>query len=88
MIMGYTPFAPANPEDMTSLFTNIAQVKKKGFLLPLEFDFKFSDSPARNLVTALLRADPGERLGYQGDGTISIVRHATFQGLNVEVGDV
>lgn len=35
MMMGATPFSPAQPNDVTQLFTNIALVQKRGTPLPL-----------------------------------------------------
>lgn len=69
MIMGYTPFAAANPDDMTALFTNIALVKKRDLNLPLEFRMKVKESPVRDVIERLLRAEPSRRLGMYNDAS-------------------
>ena len=76
MFMTATPFAPAKPDNVTELFTNIATVKvmailsylglilfcpqKSGLNLPIELDVCSDPLPARSLISALLQPEPSE----------------------------
>ncbi len=88
MIMQTTPFAvtnkdgsPSLEDNITSLFTNIAMVKRIGVQLPEKWH-KSASHVTTSLVTDLLRGDMKDRLGYV-EGTATILTHPFFNDLNI-----
>lgn len=82
MIMLTTPFRPRRRDDMTSLFVNIASVKKVGLNLSSNLDFRSGGSSARLFISQLLRAEPSERIGMRGKQS-KIFEHSFFSGLDI-----
>jgi len=84
MIVCKHPFSQSNLNDMTQLFTNIAQVKKNGILLSKTVDKKADGLPnARNLITQLLSGDPKKRLGNERE-LKNLLKHPYFSSLSVD----
>lgn len=84
MLMAVTPFAPKRPDNVTELFTNIAMVKKNGLQLSSRIDQHTGNPQSRSLISAILKADPAERLGVQGGSTRTILDHPFFNGTPIE----
>lgn len=86
MIMGRTPFAPADPDDMTALFGNIAHVHRGGLILPQEMYTKCGEGSAiPDMLLKLLNANPTQRLGDKAKGTGDILTVLPFSDLDIEV---
>lgn len=85
MIMGRTPFAPADADDMTALFGNIAHVHRGGLVLPQELSTKCGEGCAiPDLLLKLLNANPTQRLGDKAKGTSDILCVPPFSEIDVE----
>jgi len=89
MIMQTTPFAvtnkdgsPSLEENITSLFTNIAMVKRIGVQFPDKWH-KSVSHVTTSLVTDLLQGDMKDRLGYV-EGTEAILTHPFFSAFDVQ----
>lgn len=89
MIMQTTPFAvtnkdgsPSLEENITSLFTNIAMVKRIGVQFPDKWH-KSVSHVTTSLVTDLLQGDMKDRLGYV-EGTETILTHPFFGAYDVQ----
>jgi cGMP-dependent protein kinase len=86
MIMGRTPFAPADADDMTALLANIAHVHRGGLVLPQELHAKCGEGSAiPDLLLKLLNANPTQRLGDKAKGTGDILNAPPFSDVDVEV---
>ena len=63
MVMGRTPFRPADRDNVTELFTNIVMSKKCGIELSKKVDERAGRNPfARRLILQLFSSEPAERL--------------------------
>jgi serine/threonine protein kinase len=89
MIMQTTPFAvtnkdgsPSLEENITSLFTNIAMVKRIGVQFPEKWH-KSVSHVTTSLVTDLLQGDMKDRLGYV-EGTETILTHPFFNDFDIQ----
>ena len=84
MIVRQNPFSTSKSNDMTQLFTNIAQTKKNGILLSNAVDKKADGLPnARNLITQLLSGDPSKRLAGENE-LKNLLKHPYFSSLSVD----
>lgn len=87
MIMQTTPFVVDSADDnleenITSIFTNIAMVKRIGIQFPDKWKKSVSNTTS-SLVTELLQGDKENRLGY-ADGVETILAHPVFSGFDVQ----
>lgn len=65
---------------MCSLFS----LQKNGLVLSSRIDQHAGNPQARVLISAILKADPNERIGTQEGSTRAILDHPFFSGSDVE----
>jgi serine/threonine protein kinase len=83
MFLSVTPFAARRPDNVTELFTNIANTKKNGLNLNASLDTQAGGETARSLITELLKHEPAERIGIRQGSTRYILDHDFFDTIDI-----